>query len=224
MSTIEPRAGLFVTFEGLDGSGKTTQMRLLAGRLRARGYDVLETVEPGGTTIGKGIRQILLDPKNQHLSPVAELLLYFAARAQNVDELINPAIEAGKIVLADRYTDSTLAYQGAGRRLGMDVVAQLHKIACRGRDPHLTLLFDIELATALERAHQRNRERACEGNSETRMDEQEAAFYERVRGAYEELAAADPGRFRRIDGRGAPEEVSARVWSTVSPLLERRVR
>lgn len=218
------RAGLFVTFEGLDGSGKTTQMRLLAGRLRAGGYEVVETVEPGGTTIGKGIRQILLDPANQHLSPVAELLLYFAARAQNVDELINPAIAAGKIVLADRYTDSTLAYQGAGRGLGQTVVRQLHEIACRGRDPHVTLLFDIDLKTALDRAHARNREKAVDGLNETRMDEQEAAFYERVHAAYEEVASANPARFRRIDGNGTPQEVAARVWSAFAPVLECHAR
>lgn len=216
--------GLFVTFEGLDGSGKTTQMRLLAERLRGQGRHVLETAEPGGTAIGKGIRQILLDPANQHLSPVAELLLYFAARAQNVDELINPAVEKGQIVFADRYTDSTMAYQGAGRELGEEVVRQLHHVACRGRDPHLTFLFDIDLKTALDRAHSRNREKALEGLHETRMDEQEVAFYERVHNAYEQLVAAEPRRFCRIDGRGTPEEVSARVWNAFCEFQERHVR
>ena len=220
MTDREP--GLFVTFEGLDGSGKTTQMRLLAGRLRSQGFEVVETAEPGGTAIGMGIRQILLDPANQHLSPVAELLLYFAARAQNVDELINPAIAEGKIVFADRFTDSTLAYQGAGRGLGQDVVRQLHAVACRGRDPHLTFLFDIDLKTALDRAHARNREKALEGVHETRMDEQEVAFYERVHMAYEEMIAAEPRRFCRIDGRGTPEDVSGRVWAAFTRFREQR--
>ncbi len=124
MSTTEPRRGLFITFEGIDGSGKTTQMRLLAGALRAEGREVVENYEPGGTPIGTQIRRILLDAANQALSPTAELLLYFASRAQNVDELIQPALRAGKIVLSDRFTDSTLVYQGVGRGLGKDVVRQ----------------------------------------------------------------------------------------------------
>jgi dTMP kinase len=132
---------LFITFEGMDGSGKTTQLRRLAAHLRALGRAVLETAEPGGTAIGTKIRQILLDARNQALSPTAELLLYFASRAQNVDESIQPALDRGEIVLADRFTDSTLAYQACARGLGADVVLALDEIACRGlrperRDPH----------------------------------------------------------------------------------------
>jgi dTMP kinase len=150
------KRSLFLTFEGMDGSGKTTQMRLLAERLRARGREVLETAEPGGTRIGIEIRRILLDAANQELGPTAEMLLYFACRAQNVDEWIMPALAAGKIVLSDRFTDSTLVYQGCGRGLGAETVMTLDRIACRGLVPDLTLLIDIDAETSLARAHARN--------------------------------------------------------------------
>jgi dTMP kinase len=129
--------GLFVTFEGVDGSGKSTQLRRLAAALRARGERVVETVEPGGTAVGAQIRSILLDPANAMLGARAELLLYFAARAQNVDEILEPAIARGDIVLSDRWTDSTLAYQGWGRGLGEEVVEALDRIACRGRQTRI---------------------------------------------------------------------------------------
>ena len=135
---------LFITFEGMDGSGKTTQMHRLAGRLRAMGRTVLETAEPGGPPIAMKIRRILLDAANQELSPVAEILLYFASRAQNVDEWISPALSRGEIVLSDRFTDSSLVYQGGGRNLGPDAVAALEGIACRGLKPSLTLLVDVD--------------------------------------------------------------------------------
>ncbi len=137
--------GIFITFEGIDGSGKTTQLRILAERLRQAGHDVIETVEPGGTAIGREIRAILLDGRNTHLTPRAELLLYFASRAQNVAEVIRPALAAGKIVLCDRFTDSTLVYQGCGRGLGANVVLALHQIACEGLQPDLTVFVDIDL-------------------------------------------------------------------------------
>jgi len=205
--------GLFVTFEGLDGSGKTTQMRRLAERLRARGKTVFETVEPGGTEIGRKIRQILLDAVNQELSPTAELLLYFASRAQNVDETILPALERGEIVLADRFTDSTLAYQGCGRGLGADVVLALDRIACRGLKPDLTLLIDIDVKTSLARAHSRN---AAGGGSETRMDEQSLEFHRKVYDAYQALAVRERQRICRIDGSKAMDEVEREVWEAVS--------
>lgn len=218
MSTT--KGGRFLTFEGMDGSGKTTQLKILANRLEAEGYRVLVTVEPGGTGIGKQIRRILLDAKNQELCPTAELLLYFAARAQNVDEWIQPALGDGKIVIADRFTDSTLAYQGAARGLGEDVVLQLDRIACRGLRPDLTLCIDIDLETSLARAHARNREIAASGEvSETRMDEQAVDFHRRVREAYCSLVAKEPGRFRLIDGRGTIEEVSALVWQAVQSTV-----
>lgn len=205
---------LFLTFEGMDGSGKTTQMRLLAERLRARGRDVLETAEPGGTRIGIEIRRILLDAANQELGPTAEMLLYFACRAQNVDEWIKPALAEGKIVLSDRFTDSTLVYQGCGRGLGAETVMALDRIACRGLVPELTLLIDIDAETSLARAHARN---ASAPNSETRMDEQSLAFHRQVYAAYHALAAREPERVRIIDGRAPIEAIAAAIWKVVEP-------
>ena len=205
--------GLFISFEGLDGSGKTTQMRRLAKRLRAGGHVVLETVEPGGTEIGGKIRQVLLDAANQELSPIAELLLYFASRAQNVDERIGPALRRGEIVLADRFTDSTLVYQGCGRGLGAETVLALDRVACRGLKPDLTLLVDIDVETSLARARARN---AAEPAGETRMDEQSLEFHRKVYEAYQALAAGEPERIRRIDGRAAIEEIERAIWDMVS--------
>ena len=205
--------GLFISFEGLDGSGKTTQMRRLAKRLRARGHVVLETVEPGGTEIGGKIRQVLLDAANQELSPTAELLLYFASRAQNVDERIGPALRRGEIVLADRFTDSTLVYQGCGRGLGAETVLALDRVACRGLKPDLTLLVDIDVETSLARARARN---AAQPAGETRMDEQSLEFHRKVYEAYQALAAGEPERIRRIDGRAAIEEIELAIWDIVN--------
>ena len=207
--------GLFITFEGIDGSGKTTQMRLLAERLRASGREVVETAEPGGTPIGQQIRSIVLDGRNTQLTPRAELLLYFASRAQNVEEVIRPALNAGKIVLCDRFTDSTLVYQGCGRGLGADVVLTLHKIACRGLDPDLTVLVDIDLDESLARARGRNIHVA---SSETRLDDESREFHHAVRDAYLALAAREK-RFVVIDGGASVEEVAERVWKEVSPRV-----
>ena len=212
--------GWFITFEGMDGSGKTTQMRKLAGRLRAAGQRVLETVEPGGTRIGGQIRRILLDLANQELRPTAELLLYFASRAQNVEELILPALERGEIVLCDRFTDSSLVYQGAGRGLGEQKVLELDRIACRGLAPDRTLLIDIDPETSLARTRAR-----WLSEAESRMDQQAEEFHRRVREAYLELAAREAQRFRVIDGRADPDAVAGAVWEALRPLLaERHVR
>jgi len=212
MSTISTR-GRFISFEGTDGCGKSTQMRMLAARLRGEGKDVIETAEPGGTRIGLQIRGILLDSVNQELSPTAEMLLYFASRAQNVDERIVPALERGTIVLSDRFTDSTLAYQGAARGLGRDVVMTLHQIACRGLLPDLTIYLDIDLDTSLQRAHARNRQ--MEDKDERRMDEQAVEFHHRVRQEYLKLAEMEPGRIKVIDGRADRKTIAAVIWETV---------
>jgi dTMP kinase len=206
------KRGVFITFEGMDGCGKSTQMRRLAKRLTASGREVIETAEPGGTQIGSKIRNILLDSANTELSPHAELLLYFAARAQNVDELILPALERGSIVLSDRFTDSSLAYQGCGRGLGAETVLALDRIACRGLKPDLTLLIDIDLATSQARAEARNRR----SQRTDRMEEQTAVFYKKVRDAYAALAADEPDRFRIIDGRADYESVEKNIWEIVS--------
>jgi len=204
--------GRFITFEGIDGSGKTTQMRRLAERLRAEKHDVFETVEPGGTAVGQQIRRILLDSANEDLRPTAELLLYFASRAQNVEQCILPALRAGKIVLSDRFTDSTLAYQGYARGLGQETVLTLDRIACQGLTPALTLLIDVDLDTALARTRERN---ASSPTAETRLDDESREFHRKVREAYLSIARQNANRFRVIDGRGAPDDVAARVWENV---------
>jgi dTMP kinase len=210
------RRGLFLTFEGGDGSGKSTQMRRLAARLTREGYSVVEAIEPGGTRIGQQIRNILLDSANQDLRATPEMLLYFASRAQNVEEVILPAIEKGAVVLCDRFTDSTMAYQGYGRDLGEDAVRALDRIACRGLIPDLTLLFDIDPETSIERARGRELSRA-----ETRMDDQALEFHRKVREAYLRMAAREPRRFRVIDGRGCVDKVAGAVWEAVEPLVSR---
>ncbi len=188
-------------------------MRMLAERLRAEGHEVLETAEPGGTPIGLQIRRILLDSANQELSPTAEMLLYFACRAQNVDEWILPALARGTIVLSDRFTDSTLAYQGAARGLGRDVVMTVHGIACRDLLPDLTIYLDIGLDTSLERAHARNRN--IDDKDERRMDEQAIEFHGRVRQEYLKLAELEPCRIKVIDGRADRATIAERIWEAV---------
>jgi dTMP kinase len=212
------KRGLFITFEGGDGSGKSTQMRRLAARLRADGQAVVETVEPGGTAIGMQIRRVLLDSKNHELRPTTELLLMFAARAQNVDELILPALSRGEVVLCDRFTDSSLVYQGAARGLGADVVYEVDRIACRGLVPDLTIVVDIETELGLERARGRNQKTQ---DVETRIDEQAIGFHRKVREAYLQLAAEEPNRVRLVDGSGSEEEVEKDVWDVVFAFLKR---
>lgn len=226
MSTIDhqpggaagaPRTrGLFLTFEGGDGSGKSTQLRHLAAKLRAAGYDVLESAEPGGTPIGQQIRRILLDPANRDLSPTAELLLMFAARAQNVDQWILPALRAGRIVVSDRFTDSTLAYQGAARGLGAETVLEVDRIACRGLVPDLTLYIDVDVEKGLERARHRNQRG---DGSESRLDDHDLAFHRAARAAYLRIAAEEPRRFKVIDGSRSIDAVAADIWREVAALL-----
>jgi dTMP kinase len=208
--------GLFITFEGPDGSGKSTQARLLAERLRRDGHPVLETVEPGGTAIGQQIRRILLDPANRELRPIPELLLMFAARAQNVEQSVLPALTEGQIVVSDRFTDSSLAYQGGGHGLAWETVLAVDRIACHGLVPDLTLCIDIDTETGLARAQARNEQH------EMRYEQQGADFHQRVRAAYHEIARREPRRFRLIDGRGSPEEIAAKVWQEVAGMLPKR--
>jgi dTMP kinase len=205
--------GLFITFEGMDGSGKTTQMHRLAARLRSMGRTVLETAEPGGPPIAMKIRRILLDAANQELSPVTEVLLYFASRAQNVDQWIVPALTRGEIVLSDRFTDSSLVYQGYGRNLGAETIAELESIACRGLKPDLTLLVDVDAEASLARARARN---AAAPHCETRMDDQAIEFHRAVWNAYHALATAEPRRVRVVNGRTDIGSIERAVWEIVS--------
>ena len=207
------KAGKFITFEGIDGCGKTTQMRLAAERLRAAGRETVETVEPGGTEIGRQIRRILLDANNAHMTPRAELLLYFASRAQNVEEVIRPALAEGKIVLCDRFTDSTLAYQGCGRGISTGVILELDRIACAGLEPDLTVLIDVDLETSMQRSRQRNERTSSQ---ETRIDEESRAFHERVRDGYLELAKLHSERFIIVDGAPRIGAVAQQVWERIA--------
>jgi dTMP kinase len=209
-------AGLFITFEGMDGSGKTTQMHRLAARLRAMGRTVLETAEPGGPPVAMQIRRILLDSANHDLSPTAEILLYFASRAQNVDQWIAPALDRGEIVLSDRFTDSSLVYQGVGRNLGADAVAALDRIACRGLKPDLTLLVDVDAEASLARARARN---AAAPHCETRLDDEAIEFHQRVGAAYHDLARAQPGRVKTVDGRAGLDTIEHAIWEIVSAYV-----
>ncbi len=208
--------GLFITFEGMDGSGKTTQMHRLAARLRGLGRTVLETVEPGGPPVAMQIRRILLDSANQDLSPTTEVLLYFASRAQNVDQWIAPALARGEIVLSDRFTDSSLVYQGCGRGLGEETVAALERIACRGIKPDLTLLVDIDAESSLARARARN---IAQPHDETRMDDQSLDFHRKVYAAYHALAAREPERVKIVNGRADIDSIEREIWDIVAAYL-----
>jgi len=191
-------------------------MHRLAERLRRMGRTVLETVEPGGPPISMKIRRILLDSANQELSPTTEVLLYFASRAQNVDEWIVPALARGEIVLSDRFTDSSLVYQGCGRGLGSAAVEALERIACRGLKPHLTILVDVDAEASLARARARN---LAEPHCETRMDDQSLEFHRKVWEAYHALAEREPQRVKVVNGRAGMDEIEREVWEVVSAYV-----
>jgi len=210
--------GLFLSFEGSDGSGKSTQMRLLVERLKAQGFSVVENQEPGTTHIGRQIRRILLDPAHQEMAGMTELLLMFASRAQAATEIIRPALERGDVVVSDRFTDSTLAYQGEGRGIGFDKVLATHKLALGELLPDLTICMTVDVETGLRRAHQRNSSSDGQHN-EARLDRQSLEFHHRVAEGYRKIARLEPERFRLVSGEGEPEVVAERVWREVAPLL-----
>jgi len=194
----------FITFEGMEGCGKSTQAKLLA---RAIGPDAVLTQEPGGTAIGRAIRQLLLDPANRAMSAEAEVLLFFADRAQHVAEVIRPALAAGKIVISTRYVDTSLAYQGYGRGLDLDRIRSVAVLATGGLSPDLTLFFDLPLEIGLARVVRRG--------GRDRLESEVREFHERVRNGYLELAAAEPDRWIRIDASGSEADVEARTRAAV---------
>jgi dTMP kinase len=214
--------GLFITFEGIEGSGKSTQIVLLANYLREQNRPVTLTREPGGTAIGDQVRKILLDPANHQLVPRAELLLYGAARAQHLEELILPELTAGRTVLCDRFSDATLAYQGFGRRLDQDIIGALDRIVTGGLRPDATILLDIDAATGLSRARGRNRTRGLE--SEARFENEELAFHERVRQGYRTIAEGEPDRFRVIQAAATPDVIQSAIRRIVDDLLRHPVK
>ncbi|PYY23612.1 MAG: dTMP kinase [Acidobacteria bacterium] len=205
------RRGLFITFEGLDGSGKSTQIARLAETLTARCLTVLATREPGGSAIGEHIRSLLLDSRTAGLSPRAELALMFADRAQHIEEIIEPALKAGKIVICDRYTDSTEAYQGFGRQLGSQTVLDLHRVLCRDLWPDLTLLLESELSSSVARARNRNQ---ASNSSEGRFESEDAAFFRRVHQGFENIALREKNRVARIPA-GTIQKVESDILKTV---------
>lgn len=207
-------SGLFITIEGVEGCGKSTQVERLRQYLATRGYEVEVTREPGGTPIAEAIREILLDPAYSAMGAATELLLYEAARAQHVDERIRPALEAGKVVLCDRFADSTTAYQGAGRGLPEDAVFRLHEIATRGVWPRLTIVIDVPVEEGLQRATR-------DGASD-RIEREMPAFHERVRAGYLRLAEREPERVRVVDGTRSIDAVAADIRALVDDLLEVR--
>ena len=207
---------LFITFEGPDGSGKTTQIHLLADYLTGRGFNVLHVREPGGTPIGDQIRHVLHDMKNQAMEPRAELLLYSASRAQLVSQTIRPHLAAGGIVICDRYADSTMAYQGYGRGLDLDHLRQITFFATGGLTPDLTLYLDIDPEVGLARRH-------TQGEEWNRMDALELEFHRRVSEGYFHLIAAEPGRWIKIDASQGVESIQSSIRVVVEDRIKDRL-
>jgi len=226
------RPGKFITFEGLDGTGKSTQLGKLAAVLRKAGYKVIETREPGGTAIAEKIRKILLDSKTAGLAPLAEMALMFAARAQHIAEVIQPALDRGEIVLCDRFTDSTEAYQGYGRKLGSENVLKLHRILCGDLQPDLTILLDSDAAMSLNRARKRNqlasnpgkdssgKKRSVSPADENRFEQQNRAFFSRVHEGYTAITAREPQRVIAVDARGTPAQTHGKIIEIVRGKLK----
>ena len=225
------RRGKFITFEGLDGTGKSTQLRKLAAALRAAGHKAVETREPGGTVSGEKIRRVLLDSATEGLSPLAEMALMFASRAQHIAEVIQPALDRGQIVLCDRFTDSTEAYQGYGRKLGSEDVLKLHHVLCGDLQPDLTILLDSDPAMSVGRAKRRNQRASDRANNssnkgggkhsdENRFEQQTRAFFTRVRDGYLAIAARDRQRVVAVDASGTPVQTHRKIIEIVQRNLK----
>jgi dTMP kinase len=209
--------GVFITFEGLDGSGKTTQIKRLASWLSRRGLEPVALRQPGGTATGDRIREILLDSRSVGVAPMTEMALMFAARAQAIAEIIGPALDAGKVVLCDRFTDSTEAYQGGGRELGSEIVLDLHRLICGGLEPDLTLLLLPSFNVSLARARHRNgRVEAESGRDENRFETEQDAFFRRVWNKYRAIAKRESDRIVLIEGDLTVEEVHEQIVEAVT--------
>ena len=206
--------GKFITFEGIDGSGKSTQLQMLAAGLRSQGADVVTTREPGGTPLGRQLRKAFLET-TETVAPMAELLAFAADRAQHVEFLIRPALEAGRIVISDRFADATFAYQGAGRGFPEEKVLQVIDLATGGLKPDLTIFLDIPVETAIQRMASRDHSESVKN----RMDEETADFYTRVRDAYLGIAEREPDRFVRIDAGGTVEAIHEKVNEKVRAII-----
>ena len=209
-----PRSGLFLVLDGTEGAGKSTQSRLLEQRLRSAGRDVLAVRDPGTTRIGEQIRAILLDPAHGEMSMRCEMLLYMSARAQMMAQVIGPALEAGKVVIGDRFVSSTLAYQLGGDGLSADEIRAIADVAIRGRWPDLTILLDLPADKSLARVTR----------ARDRIEQRPLSYHEQVRRNYLAQAEADPQRYRVIDAARAPEAVAEDVWRAAQPLLQGTTR
>jgi dTMP kinase len=207
----------FITLEGIEGSGKTTQVRLLSEHLTSRGVQHIVTREPGGTVLGEKIRILLLDPQSRGMVPISELLLYGAARSQHLEEVIEPALAEGKVVICDRFTDATVAYQGYGREIPMNVIKIVNSLASADIKPGLTILLDLEPGAGLSRARARNR--SAGDTSTTRFDDEELAFHGRVRDGYLEIARQETGRVRVVSAEPSPEKVCRQIVAHVNRRL-----
>jgi len=216
-----PERGRLITFEGLDGCGKSTQLEKLAAALRAQAIDVATTREPGGTAIGERIREVLLSSRTAGLDPHAEMALMFASRAQLIAEVIQPALESGKWVLCDRFTDSTEAYQGGGRQLGSDAVLRLHELLCGNLWPELTILMDSDVSSSVRRARRRNKDAQSDEN---RFEKESRVFFTRVRDAFLEIARREPQRVVVIDARPPIEVVHEEIVRVVGDRLLKTTR
>jgi dTMP kinase len=212
---VSSQRGKFITFEGLDGCGKSTQLARLAEKLSQHGFSVVVTREPGGTDTGEKIRRLLLDTRTSGLAPMAELALMFASRAQHIHQLIVPGLSAGQIVLCDRFTDSSEAYQGGGRKLGSEPVLELHRVLCGDLKPELTILMDSDVGASVERARRRNLTRSTSDSDEGRFEKENRAFFTRVRNAYLDIAKREPERVVVIDARGTPDQTHAKILQIV---------
>jgi len=213
--------GRFITFEGLDGCGKSTQLEKLGRVLRKEGLHFVATREPGGTPAGEVIRNLLLDTATIGLSPWTELCLMFTSRVQHLAEIIQPTLEKGDIVLCDRFTDSTEAYQGGGRKLGSEPVLELHRILCGNLQPDLTIMMDSDIAVSVERARRRNQARIEAGEiDQGRFEKENRTFFGRVRHAFLEIAKRDPKRVFLVDARGTPDETHAKIMEAVQQRLK----
>ena len=216
--------GYFITFEGLDGSGKTTQLRRLADSLETEGHSVVTLRQPGGTALGDRIRSVLLDSRSEAavgpIAPATEMALMFAGRAQSIAEIILPALNEGKIVLCDRYTDSSEAYQGGGRQLGSQRILEMHRAACDNLQPDLTILLLPSLEASLRRARRRNQRNAAQqGADENRFERESDDFYRRIYEKYEEIAAREPNRVVPIREDARIEEIEACIKKIVAARL-----
>ena len=213
--------GTFITFEGIDGSGKSTQLRLLNNSLRANGCDALLTREPGGTPLGLRLRAALLDA-TEEVDPLTELLVFAADRAQHVRRVVRPALEAGRLVISDRYADATVAYQGSGRGFAPELISRIVDLATEGLKPDLTLLFDVSIEESTSRTTRRSTSRSTAKTPRDRLDIEHADFHARVRDAYLQIALAEPDRVKLIDSSGPVEKTHERVKEVIIPFLKSR--